>query len=68
MPHVSDDGKSFNVKVFVSDGIIEVFVDGRTALSTHVVDCSNYRVAIEVSGGEATISNPLLHYFKVNAI
>jgi len=66
MPHVSDDGKSFNVKAFVFDGIIEVFVDGRTSLSTRVVDCSNYRVAIEVSGGYATITNPLLHYFKNN--
>jgi len=66
MPHVSDDGKSFRVKAFVYDGIIEVFVDGRTALSTRVAERSNYRVAIDVSGGQATISNPLLHYFKYN--
>jgi hypothetical protein len=66
MTHVSDGGTSFRVKAFVYDGIIEVFVDGRTALSTRVADCSNYRVVIEVSGGEATIRNPLLHYFKVN--
>lgn len=66
MQHVSDDGKSFRVKAFVNDGIIEVFVDGRTALSTRVAERSNYRVAIDVSGGQATISNPLLHYFKYN--
>jgi beta-fructofuranosidase len=64
MPHVSDDGKSFHVKAFIYDGIIEVFVDGRTALSTRVAERSNYRVAIDVSGGQATISNPLFHYFK----
>ncbi len=67
MAHVPDEGISFRVKAFVYEGIIEVFVDGRTALSTRVVDCPNYRVAIDVSGGEATIRNPLLHYFKVNA-
>ena len=64
MAHVSDDAKSFRVKAFVCDGIIEVFVDGCTALSTRVADCSNHRIAIDVSGGQATITNPLLHYFK----
>jgi sucrose-6-phosphate hydrolase SacC (GH32 family) len=64
MTHVSDDGTSFRVKAFVYDGIIEVFVDGRTALSTRVAERSNNRVAIDVSGGQATIGNPILHYFN----
>lgn len=64
--HVLKDGESVHLQVFVCDGLIEAFVDGRTALSTRVVDCSNYRVAIEVAGGYATITKPLLHYFKSN--
>lgn len=62
--HVSKDGTSVHVQVFVCNSLIEAFVDGRTSLSTCVVESSNYKVAIDVSGGHATITNPLLNYFK----
>jgi len=64
--HVLKDGKSFHLQVFVCKGLIEAFVDGRTALSTRVVERRNHKVAIDVSGGYATITNPLLHYFTKN--
>ena len=64
--HVLKDGESVYLQVFVCDGLIEAFVDGRTSLSSRVVEHSNNKVAIDVSGGYATITKPLLHYFKSN--
>jgi len=43
---------------------MEAFVDGQECLSARVVDRSCHKVAIEISGGRATIRKPLLHYFR----
>jgi hypothetical protein len=43
---------------------MEVFVDGQECLSARTIDRTCYKAAIEITGGAATISKPLLHYFK----
>jgi len=62
--HAFTEGGPAHLRVFVCDGQIEAFVDGRTALSARVQKKAPHRVAIEVSGGQATIHKPLLHYFR----
>jgi len=57
-------GKPVKLQVFVCGNQIEAFVDGQVSASTHVLDRSGHRAAIEIAGGRATISRPLLHYFK----
>jgi len=52
------------VQIFVCDNNMEAFVDGQECLSARVVDRSCHKVAIEISGGRATIRKPLLHYFR----
>lgn len=58
------NGKPVKMQIFVCDNLMEVFVDDHLSLSTRVFDRSGHRVAIEITGGRATIRNPLLHYFK----
>jgi len=62
--HVFKDGTPVHLQVFVCDGQIEAFVNGQASLSTRILDRSEHRVAIETTGRTATISKPLLHYFK----
>ena len=57
-------GQTVKVQVFVCDNLMEVFFDDHSSLSTRVLDRSGHRLAIEITGGRATIRNPLLHYFK----
>ena len=57
-------GKPVKLQMFVCGNQIEAFLDDRACLSTRVLDRLEYRVAIEIAGGRATISKPLLHYFK----
>jgi hypothetical protein len=52
------------LQVFICDGQMDVFVDGQVTLSTFAPDNGEYRVALAIKGGSATIRNPLLHYFK----
>jgi coenzyme F420-reducing hydrogenase gamma subunit len=62
--HPVVNGNPVKVKIFVCDSMMEVFVDDHLSLSTRIFDRSAHRVAIEITGGPATIRNPLLHYFK----
>jgi len=62
--HPLADGKPVKVQVFVSDSMMEVFLDDHLSLSTRVFDRSAHRAAIEITGGRATIRNPMLHRFK----
>lgn len=62
--HKFADGAAILLQVFVCDGQIEAFVDGRASLSTRVLKRTEHRVAIEIAAGRATIRKPLLHYFK----
>jgi len=57
-------GKAALLQVFVCDGQIEAFVDGRSSLSAAGLLRSEGAPAIEITGGPATIRKPLLHYFK----
>jgi len=62
--HPVADGKPVKVQIFVCDSILEAFLDDHLSLSTRVLDRSAHRAAIEITGGRATIRNPLLHRFK----
>jgi hypothetical protein len=53
-----------SLQIFICDNNMEVFVDGQECLSARTVDRSCHKVAIEIAGGSATVSKPLLHYFK----
>ena len=53
-----------SLQIFICDNNMEVFVDGQECLSARTVDRSSHKVAIEIAGGSATVSKPLLHYFK----
>jgi hypothetical protein len=57
-------GNTVQFQVFVCGDQIDAFVGGRASLSARVLDRSGHRVAIEIAGGRATISKPLLHYFR----
>jgi len=57
-------GKPVKLQIFVCGNQIEAFLDDRACLSARIGDRSEHRVAIEIAGGRATISKPLLHYFK----
>jgi hypothetical protein len=52
------------LQIFVCDNHMEAFVDGLECVSAHVVDRSGHKMAIEITGGPATIRKPFLHYFK----
>jgi len=58
------DGKPVKARIFVCDGMMEVFFDDHVSLSTRVLDRSGHRAGIEITGGRATIRNPLLHFFN----
>ena len=62
--HAFADDAAILLQVFVCDGQIEAFVDSRASLSTRVLNRTEHRVAIEITGGRATIRKPLLHYFE----
>ena len=62
--HAIADGKPVKVRIFVCDSMMEVFFDDHLSLSTRVFDRSAHRAGIEITGGRATIRNPLLHHFK----
>jgi len=53
------------LKIFVCDGQLEAFVDGRSDLSTRVLNKSGSKIVLESKGGKASFRNPLLHYFNV---
>jgi sucrose-6-phosphate hydrolase SacC (GH32 family) len=53
-----------NLQIFIFENNIEVFIDGQECLSARTVDRTYYKVAIEVSGGSASIRKPFLHYFR----
>lgn len=57
-------GQTVKVQVFVCDNLMEVFFDDHVSLSARVFDRSGHRAGIEITGGRATIRNPLMHYFK----
>jgi len=57
-------GDTVELQVFVCGSQIEAFVDGQASLSARILDRSGHRLAIEIAGGRATISKPLLHYFS----
>jgi len=57
-------GATALVQVFVCDGQIEAFVDGRSSLSAAGLLRSEGLLAIEITRGLATIHKPLLHYFN----
>jgi len=59
-------GKTVNLKIFICEGQLEAFVDGRSDLSTRVLDRSGSKIILEAEGGKATFSKPLVHYFKRN--
>ncbi len=56
--------KVANLKVFISDGQLEAFVDGRSDLSTRVLNTSGTKLMLKAEGGKAVFRNPVLHYFK----
>jgi len=62
--HPVADGKAVKVQIFVCDSMMEVFIDDHLSLSARVFDRSAHRAGIEITGGRATIRNPLLHHFK----
>jgi len=62
--HAFAEGRPSRLQVFVCDGQVEAFVDGHTALSARVVEKTAHRIAVEVTGGQAAIHNPLLHHFR----
>jgi len=62
--HPVAGGKPVKVQIFVCDSMMEVFLDDHLSLSARVFDRSAHRAAIEITGGRATIRNPLLHRFK----
>ena len=53
-----------SLQIFICDNNMEVFVDGQECLSARTIDRTCHKAAIEITGGAATISKPLLHYFK----
>jgi hypothetical protein len=63
-PYGYPDKNTVSLQIFVCDGHMEAFVDGRECLSAQVVDRSEHRLAIEITSGSGTIRKPFLHYFR----
>jgi hypothetical protein len=61
-PHEFDE--TAHLKIFVCDGQLEAFLDGRTDLSTRVQQTKNSKVILEASEKDVIFRNPLIHYFK----
>lgn len=57
-------GKSANLKIFICDGQLEAFVDGRSDLSTRVLQKTNSKIILETNDRNASFHKPLVHYFK----
>ena len=62
--HAFSGDKTVHLQVFVCNGFIEAFIDGYSTLRARIVNRSEHRVMIEISGSVATIRKLLLHYFK----
>lgn len=63
-PYTFGGKNKVSLQVFVCGNHLETFVDDQECLSARTMDRSCHNVAIEVSGGSATIRKPLLHYFS----
>ncbi len=54
---------SVNIKIFLCDGILEVFRNDQVDLSTRVKDRAASKLAIQIVDSQAVVKQPYLHYF-----
>lgn len=57
-------GKTARLKIFVCDGQLEAFADGRADLSTRVLQKTNSKIILDTNDRNAAFHKPLVHYFK----